>query len=157
MLYFVTWGYLKLVAWRVLVGAVDATAQECWATVFLNVVFIHLAFRMFFVIPRPAFSDVRCCRVLKCFSLTVLCALHWFSRLERLRLFFFFSLLWGVKSVQSSPSNSSSSSDSSSDSDFEPSQNHSQGVLQEMKFVKNLPCITLKGSREWDLISQQHI
>uniref|UniRef100_A0A8C0FT87 MLLT1 super elongation complex subunit n=1 Tax=Bubo bubo TaxID=30461 RepID=A0A8C0FT87_BUBBB len=40
------------------------------------------------------------------------------------------------ESVQSSPSNSSSSSDSSSDSDFEPSQNHSQGVLQEIKFVK---------------------
>lgn len=56
----------------------------------------------------------------------------WFSGLERLRFFFFVSLLWGVKSVQSSPSNSSSSSDSSSDSDFEPSQNHSQGVLQEI-------------------------
>uniref|UniRef100_A0A8C5PFA8 MLLT1 super elongation complex subunit n=1 Tax=Leptobrachium leishanense TaxID=445787 RepID=A0A8C5PFA8_9ANUR len=35
-------------------------------------------------------------------------------------------------SVPSSPSNSSSSSDSSSESDFEPSQNHSQGLLRSM-------------------------
>ncbi|XP_063311932.1 protein ENL [Pelobates fuscus] len=36
------------------------------------------------------------------------------------------------ESVPSSPSNSSSSSDSSSESDFEPSQNHSQGLLRSM-------------------------
>ncbi|KAM8938970.1 protein ENL [Pelodytes ibericus] len=40
------------------------------------------------------------------------------------------------ESVPSSPSNSSSSSDSSSESDFEPSQNHSQGLLRSM--VENL-------------------
>lgn len=57
-------------------------------------------------------------------------------QIRRVKISSFFSILWGVKSVQSSPSNSSSSSDSSSDSDFEPSQNHSQGVLQEIKFVK---------------------
>jgi len=112
-----------------------STELQC-IKIFIKVVFICLAFCVFFVIPRTAFSDVWCCGVLRYFCLAVLCALHQFSGFERLRFFFFFSLLWGVKSVQSSPSNSSSSSDSSSDSDFEPSQNHSQGVWQEIKFVK---------------------
>lgn len=65
----------------------------------------------------------------------MLCLCSVILQIRRIKILFSFFLLWGVKSVQSSPSNSSSSSDSSSDSDFEPSQNHSQGVLPELKYV----------------------
>lgn len=76
------------------------------------------------------------CDVVQCSNASVSLCFVLVLRIRKVKILFLFFPFMGVKSVQSSPSNSSSSSDSSSDSDFEPSQNHSQGVLQEIKRVQ---------------------
>lgn len=103
VLFFCHWDYLKLLAWRILLGPFDAATQVCWAMV-------HWSFHRCFYLPclcvfdatlRIAFSDVWCFRVLKCFCLAVLCALCWFSRLEGLRFFLFFFPFYGGLSLSS--------------------------------------------------------
>lgn len=100
VLFFCHWDYLKLLAWRILLGPFDAATQVCWAMA-------HWSFHkclylsclcVFDATLRIAFSDVWCFRVLRCFCLAVFCALCWFSGLEGLRffLFFFFPFYGGL-------------------------------------------------------------